>query len=111
MSKAGGVYAVLVRQWSCDGERLESENWIGGAHDGTKHFSPSELYIDFFFCHFLAFEYIPSGHCWDQNWLNADELAFQQRKANKTSTHQSPGTCDFPSSTENTPAKAQVQFR
>ena len=53
MSKAGGVYAVLVRQWSCDGERLESENWIGGAHDGTKHFSPSELYIDFFFVIFL----------------------------------------------------------
>ena len=48
MSKAGGVYTVLVHQWSCDGERLESEDWIGGAHDGTKYFSPSELCIDFF---------------------------------------------------------------
>ena len=61
------MYSVLIRQWSCDGGWSESEDWIGGARDGNRHFFPSELYIDFFFGNFVAFEYIPSGHWWNEN--------------------------------------------
>jgi hypothetical protein len=47
--EGGGSVQCSFSPRSCDGGWPKSKEWIGGAHDGSRHLFPSELYTDFFF--------------------------------------------------------------
>jgi hypothetical protein len=66
MSKAEGVCSVLFRRGVAMEDGRRAKNGSEELMMGVGISSPLSS-TQIFFCHFVAFEYIPSGHCWGQN--------------------------------------------